>query len=96
MQNPTGGEFSEFIDNLQEFDFEDQSPSTIELNKSLVKPNTMHILNICGNVKYLGRGNFSIFDQQSSQFVQKQVKKIGMITMGTGIAPMYQIMQAIH
>jgi len=54
---------------------------------------TMKMRGPKGNLTYKGHGLFHI--KIKNEIVKKQVKNIGMIAGGTGITPMYQIMQSI-
>jgi cytochrome-b5 reductase len=46
-----------------------------------------------GHMEYKGMGKFSILKEKSE--IEKKVKKIGMIAGGSGIAPMFQLIQKI-
>jgi len=48
-----------------------------------------------GSMVYEGNGNFSIFKQTQNSILNKKVKRIGMIAGGSGIAPMFQLIQKI-
>lgn len=49
----------------------------------------LHIKGPVGHIEYLGKGNFMVSGQQ------KFAKKLAMIAGGSGITPIYQVMQAI-
>lgn len=48
----------------------------------------------CGNIQYTGNGEF-IISKKETPDIKKKVTKIGMIAGGTGISPMFQLIQKI-
>mmetsp|Transcript_34449 Transcript_34449/g.33649 ORF Transcript_34449/g.33649 Transcript_34449/m.33649 type:complete len:99 (+) Transcript_34449:395-691(+) len=49
-----------------------------------------------GDIGYLGHGQFLFRNQETGLMETKTFKNIGMIAGGTGIAPMYQLIQTVN
>ena len=63
---------------------------------SLKEGGKVNLLSISGSVEYKGRGVISLVDSRSGEIKAKRAKRIGMISGGTGITPMYQFIQAVE
>ncbi|KAL8199522.1 hypothetical protein R6Q57_013090 [Mikania cordata] len=57
--------------------------------ESLPLGSSVHIKGPLGHIEYMGKGSFSVHGKQ------KLAKKLAMFAGGTGITPIYQVMQAI-
>ena len=55
----------------------------------------MQITGIGGDIAYLGNQKFMIRDQQTKLLVLRSYKRVGMIAAGSGITPMFQLIQTI-
>ena len=55
----------------------------------------MQITGIGGDIAYLGNQKFMIRDQQTKLVVPRSYKRVGMIAAGSGITPMFQLIQTI-
>jgi len=55
----------------------------------------LQITGIGGDIAYLENQNFMVRDLQTKQLVQQKYKRVGMIAAGSGITPMFQLIQTI-
>ena len=55
----------------------------------------MKITAIGGDISYHGRGRFQVRDPQTKEMRSKTLTRVGMIAAGSGIAPMYQLIQTV-
>ena len=63
---------------------------------SLKEGDKISLISISSNLEYKGRGTFNLIDPNSGEVKTKTAKRWGMISGGTGITPMYQIIQAVE
>ena len=54
----------------------------------------MKIIGIGGDIAFLGNSEFSIKDQEQEEKIQRK-KRVGMIAAGSGISPMFQLIQTV-
>jgi len=55
----------------------------------------MKITAIGGDLHYIGNSNFMVRDKTSKQMVQRKIDRIGMVAAGSGITPMFQLIQTV-
>jgi ferredoxin-NADP reductase len=55
----------------------------------------MHITGIGGDMVYQGDSQFLVRDRETKEMVQRRYKNVGMIAGGSGIAPMFQLIQTV-
>lgn len=55
----------------------------------------MHITGIGGDIVYKGDSQFLVRDKQTLEMVKRRYKNVGMIAGGSGIAPMFQMVQTV-
>ncbi len=55
----------------------------------------MKITAIGGDIAYYGRGKFQVRDPVTKEMRSKSLSRVGMIAAGSGIAPMYQLIQTV-
>ena len=56
-----------------------------------IKDTSLKIIGIGGDLAYMGGSKFQIRDEQTSEMVDRDISRIGMIAAGSGITPMYQL-----
>lgn len=56
---------------------------------------SLKITALGGDIIYEGNGQFQLRDPDTKEMRPKQLKRIGMIAAGSGIAPMYQLAQTV-
>lgn len=56
----------------------------------------MRITGLGGDIVYHGHSKFEIRNPQSQQMEMRNVKNVGMIAGGSGIAPMFQLIQTVN
>ena len=55
----------------------------------------MKITAIGGDIAYYGKGQFQVRDPLTKEMRNKSLTRVGMIAAGSGIAPMYQLIQTV-
>lgn len=55
----------------------------------------MKITAIGGDMHYIGNSEFMVREQESKQMVRRTIDRIGMIAAGSGITPMFQLVQTV-
>ena len=44
-----------------------------------------------GDMHYMGDSNFMLRDKKTNDMVERKINRVGMISAGSGITPMYQV-----
>ena len=55
----------------------------------------MHITGIGGDIVYKGNSQFLMRDKATLEMIPRHFKNVGMIAGGSGIAPMFQLIQTV-
>ena len=55
----------------------------------------MRITGIGGELAYLGESNFRLKNDEKNEIVEKKINRVGMIAAGSGISPMFQLIQTV-
>ena len=55
----------------------------------------MRVTGIAGDIYYLGGSQFMVRNATSGLLEQKTISKIGMIAAGSGLTPMFQLIQDV-
>ena len=55
----------------------------------------MKIVGIGGEIAYLGQSNFRIKNDEKEEVADRNIKRVGMIAAGSGISPMFQLIQTV-
>eukprot|EP00347_Sterkiella_histriomuscorum_P010335 403376702 len=76
FKHPTGGLFTQYMDQIQE-------------------GSVLKITGIGGDIQYDGYSNFLIRNQSTKLMEKKTYKNVGMIAGGSGITPMFQLVQTV-
>lgn len=50
---------------------------------------------IAGDIYYLGDQQFMVRNPETKEMEHKKIKKVGMIAAGSGITPMFQLIQTV-
>ena len=56
---------------------------------------SMKIIGIGGDLAYLGESGFRIRNAGTEKVVERKIKRVGMIAAGSGISPMFQLIQTV-
>ncbi len=56
---------------------------------------TMRITGIAGDLFYKGNSLFMIRNKESGEMEEKYIKRVGMIAAGSGLTPMFQLIQTV-
>ena len=67
---------------------------TQHIDRMRLGDKSMKIIGIGGEIAYLGNNDFSIKSDSGEEAV-KQKKRVGMIAAGSGISPMFQLVQTV-
>lgn len=55
----------------------------------------LSVTGVAGDIFYMGDSQFMIRNKESGEMEQKRIKKVGMIAAGSGITPMFQLIQTV-
>ena len=55
----------------------------------------MRITAVAGDLHYLGASKFAIRNQETGVMEERNYSKIGMIAAGSGLTPMFQLIQTV-
>ena len=55
----------------------------------------MKVTGIAGDLYYIGESKFMIRNKETGQMEEKYIDKVGMIAAGSGITPMFQLIQTV-
>ena len=68
---------------------------TQHIDKMREGDTSMRITAIGGDITYEGDSVFEIRNSETKQMEARRIKRVGMISAGSGIAPMYQLTQTV-
>ena len=80
---------------LRNMEFQQGGLFTQHVDKMKVGDNSMRITGIGGDVAYLGGSEFRIREEDGGELIDKRIKRVGMIAAGSGISPMFQLVQTV-
>ena len=72
-----------------------QGGSFTQFIDTMEEGQTLNVTGIAGDIYYAGKSKFMIRNKDSGQMEEKHLDKIGMIAAGSGITPMFQLIQTV-